>query len=387
MTSRLIFSTRVDGTDVPVFFSGVATDKPYVGVKELLNILGHSMTHADEFPRSETKLWQDLAPGDVTFPPNKLFTTEVGFAVYFGKTKLTNWARFKRMFDLIAQYIADPTPCNATNPLCMIPPGRQSGCGPCPLPGPGNNCDVLSQLLQILQNQGAVLQAILADVQQILANGGGGGGCDLTGVLADLQTLLTQVAALTTTVNTIAGQINTISTDVGGLVTAVANLSTQIDNINTSLVNLTVSVNALTNSVDIINTRLDTLETNVGSLLASVANLVNSIAGLVTDVGNIANGLAALEATVAANTNTLNILNANVQLILDILQPPINVTSSSSGGEDKEGVSALPDDQKKALVNDIYKRLGSLDTEVKRLNNFNDGFNKVLKNSQIKVKG
>ncbi|ABY47709.1 polyhedral envelope protein/p10 fusion [Helicoverpa armigera granulovirus] len=386
MTSRLIFSTRVDGTDVPVFFSGVATDKPYVGVKELLNILGHSMTHADEFPRSETKLWQDLAPGDVTFPPNKLFTTEVGFAVYFGKTKLTNWARFKRMFDLIAQYIADPTPCNATNPLCMIPPGRQSGCGPCPLPGPGNNCDVLSQLLQILQNQGAVLQAILADVQQILANGGGGGGgCDLTGVLADLQTLLTQVAALTTTVNTIAGQIDTISTDVGGLVTAVANLSTQIDNINTSLINLTVSINALNNSVDIINNRLDTLETNVGSLLASVTNLVNSIAGLVTDVGNIANGLAALEATVAANTTTLNVLNANVQLILDILQPPINVSGGDKEGDDVS--SALPDDQKKAMVNDIYKRLGSLDTEVKRLNNFNDGFNKVLKNSQIKVKG
>ncbi|AQQ80287.1 PEP/P10 [Betabaculovirus altermyunipunctae] len=379
MTSRLIFSTRVDGTDVPVFWSGVVTDKPYVGVKELLNILGHSMTHADEFPRSETKLWQDLAPGDVTFPPNKLFTTEVGFAVYFGKTKLCNWARFKRMFDLIAQYIADPTPCNATNPLCMIPPGRQTGCGPCPPPGPGNNCDVLSQILQTLQNQGAVLQAILADVQQILANGGGGGTCDLTEVLAELQALLAQVAALTTTVNTILAEITTLSTDVAGLLTAVANLTTQIDNINTTLVSLSVSVEAINNNIGLINTRLDSLETNVGSLLASVAGLVDSIAGLVSEVANIANGLAALETAVAANTAALNTISADVQLILSILQP-LNGDDNANKANNEEPA------QDKSLVSDIYKRLGSLDSEVKRLNNFNDGFTKVLQKSNVQVR-
>nr|AXS01037.1 pep/p10 [Spodoptera frugiperda granulovirus] len=383
MTSRLIFSTRIDGTDVPVFFSGVVNDKPYVGVKELLNILGHSMTHADEFPRSETKLWQDLAPGDVTFPPNKLFTTEVGFAVYFGKTKLQNWAKFKRMFDLIAQYILDPTPCNATNPLCMIPPGRQSGCGPCPPPGPGNNCDVLSQLLQLLQNQSAVLQAILADVQQILNNGGG--GTDLTQVLADLQTLLTQVAALTTTVNTLLGEVNNISTNVNGLVTSVANLTTQIQGINDAITALQGTVAAINTTLTTINTRLDTLETSVAQLLASVAGLVDSIAGLVTDVGTILNGVNALETAVAANTAALNTLTADVQLILSILQP-LDASGNVRVAKSAKLVEAVPSSDA-ALVSDIYQRLGSLDSEVKRLNNFNDGFAQVLKNSQIKAQG
>ncbi|UYE99083.1 MAG: hypothetical protein [Betabaculovirus sp.] len=171
--SRLIFSTRVDGTDVPVFFSGTQGDKPYVGVSELLGILGHSKTHASEFPRSETKLWQDLAPNDTTYPPNKLFTTEVGFAVYFGKTKLTNWSSFKRMFDTINGYIADPTTCSATNPLCMIPPGHSSGSCTNPNPGrPNNGCDLLAQIYQGVQYNTQLLQTILADVKQIINNGG-----------------------------------------------------------------------------------------------------------------------------------------------------------------------------------------------------------------------
>lgn len=233
--SRLIFSTRVDGTDVPVFYGGAATDKPYVGVSELLSILGHSKTHADEFPRSETRLYQDLAPNDTTYPPNKLFTTEVGFAVYFGKTKLTNWASFKRMFDTIASYILDPSTCNANNPMCMIPPGR-SNSGPCP-PVPGNQCD----LLRIVQNNNSLLQTILADVQQILAGGGGGG------TPTDLTPVLNAIAALNTNVNDLQNDVQVlpaIETAVNGLQTSLAEVLDDVVNIETALSNTINGLNA-----------------------------------------------------------------------------------------------------------------------------------------------
>ncbi|QBQ01569.1 p10 [Hyphantria cunea granulovirus] len=244
--SRLIFSTRVDGTDVPVFYSGNVTDKVYVGVTELLNILGHSKTHADEFPRSETKLWQDLAPNDNTYPPNKLFTTEVGFAVYFGKTKLTNWASFKRMFDTIASYIADPSGCNASNPLCMIPPGHNSSCGPCPVPpnggGGGNKCDLLNLIYQNIQNQTILLQTILNEIR----NGGGGGTVDLTPVLnaiANLTTLVNGVsndlslldAKVTLQIENLKLDINRIQTDISALVQANVNFEAAISSIIAAL--------------------------------------------------------------------------------------------------------------------------------------------------------
>lgn len=244
--SRLIFSTRVDGTDVPVFYSGNVTDKVYVGVTELLNILGHSKTHADEFPRSETKLWQDLAPNDNTYPPNKLFTTEVGFAVYFGKTKLTNWASFKRMFDTIASYIADPSGCNASNPLCMIPPGHNSSCGPCPVPpnggGGGNKCDLLNLIYQNIQNQTTLLQTILNEIR----NGGGGGTVDLTPVLnaiANLTTLVNGVsndlslldAKVTLQIENLKLDINRIQTDISALVQANVNFEAAISSIIAAL--------------------------------------------------------------------------------------------------------------------------------------------------------
>ncbi|AMF83769.1 pep/p10 [Cnaphalocrocis medinalis granulovirus] len=205
MSTRLVFSTRVDGTDVPVFYSGVAGDKPYVGVTELLTILGHSRTHADEFPRSETKLWQDLASGDATFPPNKLFTTEVGFAVYFGKTKLSNWSSFKRMFDTIAGYIADSSACSATNPLCMIPPGHTSGGGVCPTPGPNNNAELVA-LIQINTN---LLQTIINS--------------------------LSGLPALTSLINTLNTTVNNLSADVANLIGDVGNLDTLLNNIITTL--------------------------------------------------------------------------------------------------------------------------------------------------------
>ncbi|AER41448.1 PEP/P10 [Epinotia aporema granulovirus] len=232
--SRLIFSTRVDGTDVPVFYGGVTTDKPYVGVTELLSILGHSKTHADEFPRSETRLYQDLAPNDNTYPPNKLFTTEVGFAVYFGKTKLTNWASFKRMFDTIASYILDPSTCNANNPMCMIPPGRNN-IGPCP-PAPGNQCE----LLRLVQNNNTLLQTILADVQQILAAGGGGG--------ADLAPVLNAIAALSTIVTNLQSDANqalpALENTTNELQTSVNELLADVANIETALSNIINGLNA-----------------------------------------------------------------------------------------------------------------------------------------------
>jgi Baculovirus polyhedron envelope protein, PEP, N terminus len=243
--SKLIFSTRVDGTDVPVFYGGNVTDKAYVGVTELLNILGHSKTHADEFPRSETKLWQDLAPNDNTYPPTKLFTTEVGFAVYFGKTKLTNWASFKRMFDTIATYIADPSGCNSSNPLCMIPPGHNSSCGPCPLPpngNGGNKCDLLNLIYQNIQNQTVLLQTILNEIR----NGGSGGNVDLTPVLnaiANLTSLVNSVsndlnlldAKITLQIENLSVDVNRIQSDVNTLVQANVNFETAISSIVAAL--------------------------------------------------------------------------------------------------------------------------------------------------------
>nr|ANY57540.1 PlxyGVORF21 protein [Plutella xylostella granulovirus] len=252
--SRLIFSTRVDGTDVPVFFGGAPTDKPYVGVSELLNILGHSKSHAEEFPRSETKLWSELAPGDTTFPANKLFTTEVGFAVYFGKTKLNNWACFKRMFDTIESYILNPAGCTATNPLCMIPPGFNTGCGSNPC-NPNNG-----DLGQVL----ALLQQILA----IISNPNPTNPVDLTPVLDAIAALAAQVTALTTTVNTINDNVTALD----GRIT---NLETTLDNFvittNTSLLTLQADI---TNILDLLTPLTQALSNTINTLNPFVAGIV-----------------------------------------------------------------------------------------------------------------
>ncbi|ABQ51962.1 p10-2 [Spodoptera litura granulovirus] len=366
MTSLpLIFSTRLDGTDVPVYYSGVQSDKPYVGVKELLNILGHSMSHADEFPRSETKLWQELVPGNPQFPPNKLFTTEVGFAVYYGKTKLHNWAKFKKMFDTIEFNILNRNLCNSTNPLCMIPPGHNSGCGPCP--PPNNNCDGLAQILQALQNQNATLQAILAGVQELLNGGGGGGGtCDLTEVLADLQSLLTQVGQIASDLAAIAGQLTAIGADVTSLSASVQTLIGDVNALVTTVNNLTTTVNTINANVETILNQLEGVDSNLATLLSQIAGLIQTINSLVSSVANIDTNLLSLTATVNANSQALAALTADVQLILSILQPLDGVNKKAAAPE--------------SLIGEIYTSLNDLGSEVKRLNDFNNGFNKLLQN-------
>ncbi|ABC61152.1 PEP/P10 [Choristoneura occidentalis granulovirus] len=327
--SRLIFSTRVDGTDVPVFYSGTIGDKPYVGVSELLSILGHSKTHADEFPRSETKLWQDLAPNDTTYPANKLFTTEVGFAVYFGKTKLTNWASFKRMFDTIASYIADPSSCGATNPLCMIPPGHNSG--PCPNPGPGggNKCDYLAKIYQAMQNNTTLLQTILNDVQQILNNGGG-----------DFTTILDAITNLTNLVTNLQNVLNTVTEDL-------ANLTT----------NLTDAVNSITSVLDNLQRDVTNLNTNTPLALSSIIAALNAfISGSVAQWG----------------ADTWDTTTYPVPTIADpfvTLPTTTNEPLVISGN----------------LSQDVASTLGSLQKEVKRLNDYTEDFEKLLKNVQIKA--
>lgn len=335
--SRLIFSTRVDGTDVPVFYSGVAGDRPYVGVSELLNILGHSSSHADEFPRSETKLWQDLAPNDVSFPANKLFTTEVGFAVYFGKTKLTNWASFKRMFDTIATYIADPSTCSATNPLCMIPPGHNSGSCPTPGPGPNNRCEYLVQIYNIVQNNANVLQTILADVQQLLANGGGGGG---TG---DLTPVLTAIAALNTLLTNLQTQVNTLTADVANNTTELATLNTTVDAINTAIADLAADVATLTTA------------------------LPTALSNMITSLNAFMQGAVAQWGADTWDTTTYP-----VPTIVDPF--PVTVNTNNEAARENH------------LSKDVADTLGSLQKEVKRLNDYTDDFSELLKNVQVKSK-
>lgn len=335
--SRLIFSTRVDGTDVPVFFSGVAGDRPYVGVSELLAILGHSKTHADEFPRSETKSWQELAPNDTTYPPNKLFTTEVGFAVYFGKTKLKNWSCFKRMFDTIAGYLLDSSSCSATNPLCMIPPGHNSG--PCPNPGPGpNRCDYLAQIYQVVQNNATLLQTILADVQQLLNNGG---NVDLTPVLNAIAALNVLVAALQNTLNTVVEDLTNLET-----------------NVDTQLA-------ALTEAVAAINTLLTTLQTDVVTLTTAIPNIESALAGIINTLNAFVTGAVAQWGATTWDAVTYPIPPA-------IPNPfPVAVRSVTS-----DNVS----------TQDVAVTLDSLQKEVKRLNDYTDDFGKFLKNVQVKSK-
>ncbi|AAM70218.1 hypothetical protein [Phthorimaea operculella granulovirus] len=297
MSSRLIFSTRVDGTDVPVFFSGTAGDKPYVGVVELLNILGHSKTHADEFPRSETRIWQDLSGGATTYPANKLFTTEVGFAVYFGKTKLSNWASFKRMFDTINTYIADSSLCSPTNPLCMIPPGRNSGGGVCPPVIPPNN-DVLQQINQGVQNNAIVLQNILQKLN--------------TGTPVDLTPVLDAITALGTSVRD-------------------------------ELTPLQDSINAVRDTVT-------TLNNSLRADLNSVAATLNAYtAGAVAQWG----------------ADTWNTTNYPV--------PPIEISP----------VTPPPTPTPLVLTQDVAESLNSLQKEVKRLNDYTDDFEQLLKTVQV----
>nr|UYX49655.1 calyx/polyhedral envelope protein [Darna trima granulovirus] len=338
--SRLIFSTRVDGTDVPVFFSGVAGDKPYVGVSELLSILGHSKTHADEFPRSETKLWQDLAPNDATYPANKLFTTEVGFAVYFGKTKLSNWAKFKRMFDTIAGYIADPTSCSATNPLCMIPPGHNSGSCPTPGPGPNNRCELLSQIYQSVQYNTTLLQTILNDVQQILNNGGGGGGN------VDLTPVLDAITALNTLVTDLQNALNSLTTDVN-------NLQTDIDN----------RLTTLSDAVAALATALSTLQSDVATLSASVPNIETGLSNIITTLNAFVSGAIA-----QWGADTWDVATHPVPTIPDLpVVPPVVNTFKPSGD----------------LGKDVALTLDSLQKEVKRLNDYTDDFESLLKNVHV----
>ncbi|APO13905.1 PEP-P10 [Plodia interpunctella granulovirus] len=319
--SRLIFSTRVDGTDVPVFYSGLATDRPYVGVSELLSILGHSKTHAEEFPRSETRLWQDLAPNDSTYPPNKLFTTEVGFAVYFGKTKLTNWASFKRMFDTIASYIADPNSCNATNPLCMIPPGRNSGPGPNPGPGPSpNRYEMLAQILQSIQNNNTLLQVILSDVKR-------GGETDLSPVLTTITDLVTQVTDLQNT--------HTVSTDLTNL----------------------------ENNIDVLNAAVQTITTTLDNQVStSLPNIESAMAGLI----NTANAFVA-GAMAQWGSDTWDSTAYPVPTITNPFPSTPNVLSSGN------------------LSQDVATTLESLQREVKRFNDYTDNFSELIKKVQIKV--
>lgn len=360
--SRLIFSTRVDGTDVPVFYGGAPTDKAYVGVTELLNILGHSKTHADEFPRSETRLWQDLAPNDNTYPPNKLFTTEVGFAVYFGKTKLTNWAAFKRMFDTIAQYIADPTACNATNPQCMIPPGRNSGCGPCPQPpngggGTGSGCQLLNTILQGVQNNNTLLQTILADVKTILANGGGGG---------DLTPVLEAIAALTTLVNTLQTSVNTLTTDLADLTT----------DLNTQLAALAAQLTALTAQVGTINTAVAALQTEVAALTAALPNIESALSGLITTMNAFVQGSVAQWGQATWDTVAFP-----VPVIPDPFPPAVAAAAAASAPATTARSAAGS-----VLSEDVAETLTSLQKEVKRLNDYTDDFEQILKKVDIKVK-
>jgi hypothetical protein len=349
--SRLIFSTRVDGTDVPVFYGGTPADKPYVGVTELLNILGHSKTHADEFPRSETKLWQDLAPNDNTYPPNKLFTTEVGFAVYFGKTKLTNWAAFKRMFDTIAQYIADPSACNATNPQCMIPPGHNSGFGPCPQPpnggggGGGGGCQLLNTILQGVQNNNALLQIILADVKTILANGGG-----------DLTPVLNAIAALTTLVNALQTSVNTLTTDL-------ADLKTDVD---AQLVALAAQLTALSTEVGTINASVAALQTEVAALTAALPNIESALSGLIVTVNAFVQGAVAQWGQATWDTATYPV---------PTIPDPFPTVSP-----------AVKSVKANVLSEDVAETLTSLQKEVKRLNDYTDDFEQILKKVDIKVK-
>nr|AHN92059.1 p10 [Agrotis segetum granulovirus] len=346
--ARLIFSTRVDGTDVPVFYGGAPGDKPYVGVAELLNILGHSKTHADEFPRSETKLWQDLAPNDSTYPPNKLFTTEVGFAVYFGKTKLTNWAAFKRMFDTIAQYIADPSACNASNPQCMIPPGHSSGCGPCPQPpnggGGGGKCEYLNAILLGVQNNNALLQAILADIQKLINNGGGGGGN------VDLTPILQAIAALTTLVNGIQSSVVDLDTSINA----------RFDTLETRLDTLEQNLN---NRLDTFDTRLTALEGQITDLQSDVANILNVLPNLVTTLNAFTQGVVTQWGEAAWDDEAYPVPSI----------PPITP-------------NVLNDGKKNILSEDVAQSLNSLQKEVKRLNDYTDDFQQILKKVDIKSK-
>ncbi|ACZ63507.1 calyx/polyhedral envelope protein [Pieris rapae granulovirus Wuhan] len=339
--SRLIFSTRVDGTDVPVFHSGVAGDKPYVGVSELLSILGHSKTHCEEFPRSETKLWQELAPGDTTYPANKLFTTEVGFAVYFGKTKLCNWASFKRMFDTIAGYILDSSLCSATNPLCMIPPGHSTGVCPTPGPGSNNRCELLAQIYQSVQNNTTLLQTILNDVQQILNNGGGG--------TVDLTPVLNAIADLSNLVGTLQTSINLLSVDL-------TNLQTNVDN-QFSLLNAAVAA---------INTALVTLQNDVSTITAAIPNIETALADIINALNIFTEGVITQWGSATWDQTRFPIPSIPVPLLKPVVK---NVTSPSSD-----------------LSQDVAVTLDSLQKEVKRLNDYTDDFEKLLKDVQIKAK-
>nr|AIW65175.1 polyhedral envelope protein-p10 [Adoxophyes orana granulovirus] len=335
--SRLIFSTRVDGTDVPVFFSGTPGDKTYVGATELLNILGHSKTHLDEFPRSETKLWQDLAPGDATYPASKLFTTEVGFAVYFGKTKLGNWASFKRMFDTINTYLADSSACSPTNPLCMIPPGHNI-ITPCPLPNPSNRCETLNQILQTLQNNSNVLQTILIDVQKLLAGGGGGGG-DLTPVLnaiSDLQTLITNNQ------NVLSDAISALQS---GVDTNFANLDSKLNTLNDAV---TAATNAITS-----------IQNDVNNLLTNMTNTQTGLTNVITTLNAYISGAIAQWGATSWDTTTHPVPTI----------PPI------------ETVTAAP----RVTTESVSVTLDSLQKEVKRLSAYTDDFEKLLKSAVVKV--
>nr|AIU36811.1 ORF22 orf17R [Cydia pomonella granulovirus] len=344
MSSRLIFSTRVDGTDVPVFYSGVAGDRPYVGVSELLSILGHSNTHADEFPRSETKLWAELAPNDTTYSANKLFTTEVGFAVYFGKTKLCNWASFKRMFDTIAAYIADPTACSATNPLCMIPPGHNSGSCPQPNPGPNNRCDLLSQIYQIVQNNANLLQTILLELQQLI-NNGGGGTVDLTPVLDAIAALATQVTDLQTTLTDLQTTLAQLATDVGDLTT----------NIDTQLA-------ALTTLVQDLSTAITNLQTDVTTLVNALPNIETALSGMINALNAFIAGAVAQWGADTWDTGAHPV---------DSIVNPFNGSFPNVTTADN------------ALPQTVAVTLDSLQKEVKRLNDYTDDFEKLLKNVQV----
>lgn len=338
--SRLIFSTRVDGTDVPVFFSGTQGDKPYVGVSELLGILGHSKTHADEFPRSETKLWQDLAPNDTTYPPNKLFTTEVGFAVYFGKTKLTNWACFKRMFDTINGYIADPTSCSATNPLCMIPPGHSFGSCVNPNPGrPNVGCDLLSQIYQGVQYNTQLLQTILADVKQILNNGGGSGGT------VDLKPILDAIALLNTAVTDIQNTLTVLNQD-----------------IDTKFTQLETNVAALSKAIE-------TLQNDVSTIVAGLPNLETAIANIITTLNAFISGSLA-----QWGSQTWDSTAHPVPTITNPFPLPITPVSS-----------LITNSTNNNLSQDVVSTLNSLQVEVKRLNDYTEDFEKLLKNVDVKV--